>query len=230
MLDIEAGDLKMRVAIYDRVEPPAPTELPVRLVQTCAHRAAALWLVLGVPAVLGVALSSMTLVLEALFTPGARAVLALHPALGLEVLAAIAFWLYLLALPIRRLFHRVTATRTVAIDENTVTVTEGGYFRNKTWSAPLGSYSGLAHHLRASLSGTRHELILVHPEREKSVLVSVAGKMAQEDVDRVATVLGQKEIPSSELYQLYRFRARSLRSARPTWRPGATSITLVART
>ena len=58
--------------------------------------------------------------------------------------------------------------------------------------------------MRASLSGTRHELILVHPERDKCVLLSVAPRTTQAEVDRVATLLGHKEIPPSELY---RFKA-----------------------
>jgi hypothetical protein len=217
----------MRVAIYDRVEPPVPAELPVHLVATCAHRAAALFLALAIPAVLAVGVASLMLLLEALYTPAARLILAQHPALGLELLGAIAFGLYLLGLPIRRLFRRMTSTRIVAIDAHTVTVTEGGYFRNRTWSAPLDGFAGLAHHLRASLSGTRHELILVHPEREKSLLLSVAATMTQEEVDRVATLLGHKEISSGELY---RFSLRLPHLVLPTWRPGATPSPLVART
>jgi hypothetical protein len=217
----------MRVAIYDRVEPPVPAHFPVRLTASCAQRAATVWLALGLPAVLAVAIASVALVLETLSAPAARAVLAQHPALGLEVLAAITFWLYLLALPIRRLFHRVAATRSVEIDADTVTVSEGGYFRRKTWSAPLGSYVGLAHHLRASLSGTRHELILVHPEKPKSVLVSIADSLPEGEVRRVAALLGQKVIPASELY---RITARLQRLAQPLWRHGTTPETLVART
>jgi len=217
----------MRVAIYDRVEPPVPSELPVRLTQTCSQRAAAALLALTIPLALAAGLAALMLLLEALFAPAARAVLAQHPALGFEILAAIVFCAYLLGLPIRRLFRRMTLTRIVDIDARTVTVTEGTRFRTWTWSAPLGSYTGLAHHLRASLSGTRHELILVHPERDKCVLLSLAATMAQGEVDRVATLLGQKEIPSSELY---RFKPRLPRLAPHIWRPAATPSAYVART
>jgi len=217
----------MRVAIYDRVEPPIPAELPLRLVQTGSQRAAALLLALAIPVAVAVGFASLMLLLEAVRAPATRALLAQHPALGLEILAAIAIWLYLLGLPIRRLLHRMTATRAIEIEAGTVTVTEGGYVRTRTWQAPLSSYTGLTHHLRASLSGTRHELILVHPEREKSVLLSLAGSMAQQEVERVATLLGQKEISSSELY---RFRVRLGRHARPTWRHTATTSPVIVRT
>jgi hypothetical protein len=221
----------MRVAIYDRVEPQVPAELPVRLVATCRQRSAALLLAVTIPALLAAAASCLMLLLEAAAAPGARTILAQHPALGVEVLAAIGFGLYLLALPVRRLFQRMTSTRTVAIDAHTVSVTEGGYFRQGTWSAPLDSYMGVAHHLRASLSGTRHELILVHPEREKSVLLSLAPALAREEVARVASLLGHKEISSGELYRL-RVRLPRLAppSSRPSWRAGATPSPIAART
>jgi hypothetical protein len=208
----------MRVAIYDRVEPAMPSELPIRLVETCSHRAAAAKLVLAVPVVMAVGFATIMLVLYALFAPPARAAVAQHPALGLEILAALAFWIYLLALPLKRLFDRLAVKRTVEIDATTVTVTEGGHFRCWTWQAPLGSFTGVAHHVRASLSGTRHELILVHPRREKSVLLSLAHQMSQSEVDRVAALLHHHEIPATELY---RFKARMPRIALPACRDPA---------
>jgi hypothetical protein len=194
----------MRVTIYDRVEPSVPSELPLRLTQTCSQRAATTFLVLVVPAALGGTLGALALIFQAMLAPAARAVVDQHPVLSLEVLAAIGFLIYLVALPTRRLIARLTTTRTVEIAHGFVHVTEGGNFRSWTWVAPLASFIGVAHHVRASLSGTRHELILVHPTREKCVLLSVAPRTSQGEVDRVATLLGHKEIPPSELY---RFKA-----------------------
>ncbi|HEY8245938.1 MAG TPA: hypothetical protein VIG38_01475 [Hyphomicrobium sp.] len=198
----------MRVAIYDRVEPPVPAELPLRLIQTCSQRAATAFLALVIPAALGGTLTTLAVIFQAMVVPAARAVVEQHPALGFEVLAAIGFLTYLVALPTKRLVDRLATTRTVEIAHGLVNVTEGGHFRSWTWAAPLASFSGVAHHVRASLSGTRHELILVHPEREKSVLLSVAPRTSEGEVDRVATLLGHKVIPPSELY---RFKALWLR-------------------
>lgn len=208
----------MRVAIYDRVEPPVPSMLPFQLKETCSHRAAAAKLLLAIPVVLAIGFASLMLIFYALFAPAARAVLAQHPVLGLEILTAIAFWAYLLGLPLKRLFDRLAVSRTIAIDKATVMVTEGGHFRSWTWSEPLGSFAGVAHHVRASLSGTRHELILVHSDREKSVLLSLADSMSQSEVDRVAGLLGHKEIPPSALYRL---KVRWPRIVLPTWRDPA---------
>jgi hypothetical protein len=194
----------MRVTIYDRVEPPVPAELPLSLTQTCSQRAATAFLVLVVPAALGGTLAALTLVFQTMLAPAARAVIEEHPALGIEMLAALGFLIYLVALPMRRLIARLTTTRSVEIAHGFVRVTEGGNFRSWTWVAPLASFTGVAHHVRASLSGTRHELILVHSERDKCVLLSVAPRTTQAEVDRVVTLLGHNEIPPSELY---RFKA-----------------------
>lgn len=205
----------MRVAVFDRVEPPVPSQLPLRLTQTCSRRSAMVLLILTIPAVFAVGLAAVILVLEALVIPGPRATLAQHPALGIEILVAIAFCAYLLGLPLKRLIDRLAATRTVLIDEAAVTVIESGHFRAQTWSAPRAAFSGVAHHVRASVSGTRHELILVHPEREKSLLLTLAPRMSQSEVDRVAALLACPEIPPSALY---RWPARLPRLALLAWR------------
>jgi hypothetical protein len=204
----------MRVAIFDRVDPPVPADLPLRLTETCSRRSAMAMLVFAVPAVFAIGLSTLMLIVEVVVVPGPRAAMAEHPVLGLEVLTGIAFGAYLLGLPLKRLIQRLAAARTILIDDTSVTVTEIGHFRRQTWTAPRSDFSGLTHHVRASLSGTRHELILVHPERDKSLLLSVAPRMLQSEVDRVTALLGCKEIPPSELY---RFGMR-LPRALPAWR------------
>jgi hypothetical protein len=205
----------MRVAIFDRVEPPVPAELPIRLVATCSHRAAALMLVLAVPFVIAIGIATVMLILHALFAPAARAVVVQHPALGLEILVAVAFWTYLLGWPLKRLVDRLSLSRTIEINAAAVTVSERGYFQAHSWTVPLVAYSGVAHHVRASVSGTRHELILVHPHRDKSVLLSLSASVAQAEVDRVAALLGHKEISPGVLY---RFTAPIARFRLPAWR------------
>lgn len=191
----------MRVAIFDRVEPPMPTALPIRLDQDCAQRSTAFYLALVVPAAAIIITVVAGILAQALAAPGARALLQQRPVLAVEILLAAAFLLFLLTIPARRLLARLTATRTVDIANGQVTVTDTTYFNRWTWSVPLASYEGVAHHVRASLSATRHELILVHPDREKSILLCVAPKTTQGEVDRVAGLLGQRQVPPSELYR-----------------------------
>lgn len=191
----------MRVAIYDRVEPPMPASLPLRLTQDCSQRSTAVSLAFVVPAALAAAVAAVALVSETISAPTVRAMLQERPTLAVEILSAVAFLIFLAVLPTKRLIDRLATTRTIEIANGVVTVNEGGHFQSWTWSAPLASYCGVTHHVRASLSGTRHEIILVHPEREKSILLCVAPKTSQSEVDRVAALLGQRQIPPSELYR-----------------------------
>lgn len=191
----------MRVAIYDLVEPPMPVSLPLRLSQACSPRAPAFYLALVVPVALAALVAAVAIVSSAIVAPDTRALMQQRPTLAVEILCAIAFLSYLAVLPTKRLIARLATKRIVEIANGVVKVTEGGHFQTWAWSAPLASYRGVTHHVRASLSGTRHEVILVHPERDKSILLCVATRTSQGEVDRVAALLGQHQIPPSELYR-----------------------------
>lgn len=207
----------MRAAIFDQIEPQGPSGLPFRSVQTCSRRSVTARLLLLVPFVVALAFACTFLIVQAAAAPAARDIVAQQPMLALQILAAIAFCAFLLGLPLKRLLDRLAVQRTVEIDKTMVTVTEGKNFRSWVWTAPLNSFVGITHHVRASLSGTRHELILVHPDRKKSVLVGVADRMLQEDIDRVAALLSQTEVPPKELYRL---NAKWPRLPKlPWWRP-----------
>lgn len=208
----------MRVAIFDRVEPLVPNKLPFQLVSACSQRAAAAKLALAVPAALAAAATLLIGLFDAAKAPGAWEIMARQPAVGLEILVAMAFVTFLLVLPIKRLCDRLVMQRTVRIDTGMVSIKERGHFRSSTWDEPLGNYSGLVHHVRASLSGTRHELILAHPKRHKSVLLSVAPSLSHNEVARVAALLGHREIPARELY---RVGLGSWRLAPHSWREAA---------
>ena len=85
---------------------------------------------------------------------------------------------------------------------------EEGLFAGKIWEEPVARYTGVAHHIRTSLSGTRHELVLAHPDRARSILISAAPDISQDDVDRICTLLGRAEISSRELYSVRGLRDR----------------------
>jgi hypothetical protein len=134
--------------------------------------------------------------------PAARAALAGRPQAAVQLTLALAFCTALFGWPLVRLARALAHTRSIVIDGRSVTVTERGLFAARTWSEPLAGYRGLAHSVRASLSGLRHELILVHKDPALSVLLAVANRISQAEVDRAASVLGLAEIPSREAYRL----------------------------
>jgi hypothetical protein len=70
------------------------------------------------------------------------------------------------------------------------------------------TYLDVARPVRASQSCTQHQPRLLHPQRAKSSLLSVAVKTSHHAIDRAAPELGRTEIAASDLY---RFKALSPR-------------------
>jgi hypothetical protein len=165
-------------------------------------------------------LALVTLLLPALvLTAFAVPVLAMatqNPTAAVQALIGIGMSLLLLAVPARRLIHRFGRGRRITIDRGIITVSERSALRSRVWSTPLAEYRGLAHHVRANLSGLRHELILVHSDRARSVLLHTADHISETTLAQAAALLHLPRVPAAELY---RFRARGLNDASPVLAP-----------
>jgi hypothetical protein len=97
-----------------------------------------------------------------------------------------------------------------------VTVREVGALRSRAWTAPLSEFAGVAHHIRSTLSGLRHELVLVHRVRGKSVLLlQTANAVPQATLERAAALLALPQVSAGELYRLG-VRSKPFPTPRPT--------------
>ncbi|HKZ96987.1 MAG TPA: hypothetical protein VJ045_08410 [Hyphomicrobiaceae bacterium] len=193
--------------------------LPIRLEQRASRTSLILMLSVLVPAGL-MLLMPFLLVIEHLAQDQAlRALIAERPAGAAQLLLALAFWGVLFAWPLVRISKALARERSIEVDRGGVTVTERGLFAERVWNEPLDAYAGLVHHVRASLSGTRHELVLVHDNRERSVLLAVSDRLARPEVDSVASLLGVAEIPSRDVFSLASIGG-TLGPAEPTPRLG----------
>jgi hypothetical protein len=113
--------------------------------------------------------------------------------------AGLIAWLGLLLAAAKRLLVHFGNRRRVRIDTDRVTVAEKALLSSRQWSTPLREFSGIAHHMRATLSGVRHELILVHPTRERSVLLLASHAIGQATIDHAARLLRLPQIPAHPL-------------------------------
>ncbi len=193
----------MRIAEFKTVAASNPLEsFPVVLKQETPVISALGSVLVLVPTAAALLVPFVLLGQHLVSTAEARAQLVEHPASSLQIALALGLWALLFAMPAHRLMKRMFAKRTVTIDAATVAVVESGLFGGSAWSEPLKAYLGVAHHVRASVSGTRHELILVHRESDKSLLLATADRFTDGDVARVAHFLGMNEVPARELYRL----------------------------
>ena len=110
----------------------------------------------------------------------------------------------LLTFPLRSGLARLSCSGRVEMADGMVHVERRGLVAPERWSAPLAQFCGVTHHIRATLSGPRHEIILVHPEPSKDVLLHVAHRHPQDGADHFARLLGLPELPPRELYNRHR--------------------------
>lgn len=200
---------RMRPQSFERVEIAGPAdEFPLQSRQSAARAPNAFHLSLMTLLAGGIVLPQVAVAGFALGSPELRHIIAEQPAIALQLALALVFWIALFAWPLRALFARLTSHRDVEITPETVAVNDGMAFGSSAWSAPLASYKGVAHHIRSSLSGNRHELVLVHPDPRRSVLLMISDHISEADVARMTTLLRLPQVPASELYG-----PRALRSA-----------------
>jgi hypothetical protein len=141
-----------------------------------------------------------------------RSTIAQHPLTAGQLLAGLAFWTALIGFPLRRLIRSLGYSRSIEITNGRVSVEERHLFGAYAWTDDISGFEGLAHHVRASMSSVRHELILVHPDRERSILVGFSARFSQNDIDGMVAALGTHEVPSTSLYK---FRLPGVRFGSP---------------
>lgn len=198
----------MRFSSIDSIVPSAlPAALPLRLEQNTSSVSTLLKLAVVLPATLALLLPFLLLVQAFAADPAVRTALMERPATLIQLMLGLAFWGVLFAWPLKRLTDGLARHRSITIADGLVTITEASLLATRSWSTPLAGYAGVIHHVRASLSGLRHELILAHADRNSSVLLTISPSIAQGEIDRVSTLLGLREVPSAAIYALRPGRA-----------------------
>jgi Na+/melibiose symporter-like transporter len=188
----------MPQAVVDMVVPePHFDRLPFSADQKSSRVSGLIMLALLVPALLA---AMVLLALLAAFGPSAFSIAADNPAAAAQVVVGLAVWTVLFVVPAKRIAQRLGTRRTVRIDAELVTVREVGVLRSRAWTAPLSEFAGVAHHIRSTLSGLRHELVLVHRERGKSVLLlQTPNAVPHATLERAAALLALPQVPAGEL-------------------------------
>ena len=150
------------------------------------------------------------LVALAAYEPNSVWVIARNPSTAIQLGLALVVGLVFVTYPLRCLLQRMRSPRSILIDEGTVSATGTRQDGKPTWSEPLSAYQGVTHHIRTTLSGAHHEIVLIHAEASKSVVLQTADRIAQPQVDAVAALLNVAEIPARTLYERTRPQALQL--------------------
>jgi uncharacterized membrane protein len=193
----------MRLAAIDRMTPSMPDfAAPAITIEQLPARRTTGILLAALVLVAAVLLSPFYLIATAALADQAlRDAVSTRPLAVTQILAGLAFWLVLLGFPIYRLLNTLTRSRTIEVADGRVTVVDRAFGTQTSWTAPMSEFLGVAPFLRASLSGVRHELVLVHPDRARSLLIAMAPRLMQSEVDHVSGALGLPELPPHMLRQ-----------------------------
>jgi hypothetical protein len=201
----------MGASLFEHSLPTGPiTAMPWSAVQTPSRSTMFLTLGVAIPAAL-VAIGPLIILIAHLATdPAAFALVMLRPDSSLIVLLGLTAWLLVFGWPVARVLATIGSSRHIVISDGVITVRDRQLLSQNKWSQPIGAYSGVAHRVTTSLSGTRHELLLVHPTLSRSILLATAAKIDQIEIDSVAHLLGCREIAAPAPYRLTQGREQNL--------------------
>ncbi|MEQ8825763.1 MAG: hypothetical protein RIC14_15465 [Filomicrobium sp.] len=150
---------------------------------------------------------------EAFSEPAAFSRLSGAPLQAVVALTGVATWLIMFGVPACRAFARLGRSQTIIISNGIVEVAEKTIIGRHAWTIPLAEFTGISHHVRTNLSGTRQELILVHPQTSKSLLIEMGASISHNDAEKLANTLKLPVLPAGVLHR--RCKARETESAIP---------------
>lgn len=108
---------------------------------------------------------------------------------GLQLIVLAVIAIAALFYGVRALLTPVTHNRQINIADQCVSVDERVSRAERQWREPLTNFSGVRHHVTCSSSGTRHLLVLVHPNAERSIIIASEQHLTQTDITRQAAAL-----------------------------------------
>ena len=142
------------------------------------------------PILIGVIAPFALLAAEAIAQPALRERLSGSPVPLAGALIGMGIWLVMFGTPAWKGLKRLGWRRSITIGEHNVEVVDKTLLGRTTWALPLSSFEGVSHHIRSSLAGTRHELILVHKETDRCLLIHLADEISQDETERFARKFG----------------------------------------
>jgi hypothetical protein len=185
---------------HHRAPAPLFDRFPVRVEHRSSQAGAVLLLVLLMPMLtLLIAPAALVIVLA---PQDVAVAVDHHPALAALLAMGIAMSAALFLVPVKRIVMRFGRRRRVTITRDRVMVADANLFAATRWSVPLAEFDGIARHVRTTLSGVRHELVLVHPTRARSIILHYAVHGIDHlTVKRIAHLLRLPELAPGALYR-----------------------------
>lgn len=136
---------------------------------------------------------------QALSEPEAVNLAFAHPWVTLQIVAGLLLLSTLVLIPVRRLVARIGSAGVIEIDGRNVHVRQKSGLATRAFTEPLDAYRGIAHRIRTTLSGIQHELVLVHPDARRDVVIGLDGTRPDLTAAGVMTQLRLPEIAPGDI-------------------------------
>ena len=162
---------------------------------------------LGLTGILALAAPVVMIASDAVANPQVIHTLSDNPGSSILLSLGILIGMALLTYPLRAGLAHLGGNAVVRMADGMVTFEGRSWPNRETWRAPLAQFCGVTHHIRATLSGPRHEIVLVHPNRDKDIVLHVAPRHPKEDAVYYSELLGLAQLQPRTLYTRDRSRA-----------------------
>ncbi len=126
-----------------------------------------------------------------------------RPLASIQIAAGLALWATLFVVPASRALATLWRQRVVSIGNEVVEISDRLLTGARLHRVPLRGYTGAAHHIRASLSGLTHEIVLVHANPALTVTIASAERITQGTLDAAKSLLQLPEVPAGAIYGRY---------------------------
>ena len=192
----------MHIAAIDRIDVPKSwSGLPLTLTQTSSRLSAVTLVSVSSLSIAALIMPLAVMSLHATSNPRALAAIVERPVSATVLALGLALAITLLAIPLAAGLSRMRRSRAVRLGGDRITVDDRSLFGGRRhWEAPLSQFTGVTHHIRATLSGPRHEIILVHPDHRKDVLLNLSARAPEHGADQFASLLRLDVIHAGVLY------------------------------
>lgn len=122
-----------------------------------------------------------------------------RPMATLQIVAGMLLLATLLLVPVRRMLASVGRTGLIEIDGRSVRVRENGLLAERAFTEPLAAYEGVAHRIRTTISGVQHEIILVHTDARRDVVIPLDATQRNMTPAAMMAQLGLPEIAVADV-------------------------------
>lgn len=181
-----ANDNVSTLALYSK--------LPLVVHQSFSRSSQVVLILILVPLLVSLATPFALIAETLIYDPEARMVLAGRPGAAAALLTAIFMLAVLFGWPLYRLLVLASEERSVRIEGRMVEVRSKSLFGSRHWTQAVPTYLGVAKGVRSTLSGVTHELLLVHADHRRTVVLATARHPLHEEAQALARLLGVAEI------------------------------------